>query len=91
MTRDDFVTAIATKANITKKDTRMFLGIIQDVTYENIKSDGGVPLMEGLKVTCYEKPSRRYRDPRTGEVGMTQAKMVPKVKIGLKLKQAAEA
>lgn len=89
MNKNDFVKAVAEKADITQKDTRTVLNALENVVYETLGRGEEVSIMNGLTVLTVVREQRTARNPITGEPIQVPEKRVPKVKIGSRLKKAA--
>ena len=89
MKKNDFVKAVAQKADITQKDTRTVLEALEDVVYETLGRGEEVFIMNGLSLKTEIRAPRTARNPITGEMIQVPEKRVPKAKIGAKLKKAA--
>ncbi len=86
MKKKEYVGAIAEKSGYTQKDIKVVLKAIQEVVEENLGSEDGVPVIDGLKLFVVDKEARTGRNPKTGEAIMIPAKRTPKAKIGKILK-----
>lgn len=67
MKKNDFVTAIAEKANVTKKDVDAVIGAMSDVILDVIAQNDSVKLGDVCTFKGVDRPARTARNPRTGE------------------------
>lgn len=85
MTKNDYISAVAEKAGMKKKDVIAVLDAINGVVVDCLGTDE-IPVIDGLKLTVSMRDARIGRNPSTGEAISIPAKVVPKVKIGKALK-----
>ena len=94
MKKIDFIRKIVEKYNNTFEDSisqpkvKAFLEVMNDVVFENILEDDGVPILDSLKLTTITKGPRTARNPRTGETVSVPEHRVPKAKFGKAFKEA---
>lgn len=88
MNKSDFIKAVADKAEITLKDTRMILDAIDEVLLENLPKEEEIRAFDGVTFTKMYRQPRMVRNPSTGEMFETPGKYVPKTKFGKKFKEA---
>lgn len=94
MKKIDFVRKIVEKYNNTFEDgisqakAKAFLEVLNDVVFENILDEDGVPILDSLKLTTMIKGPRTARNPKTGEAISVPQKRVPKAKFGKAFKEA---
>lgn len=66
MKKNDFVRAIAEKADVSQVDARKFLTAVEEVVLEAIAKEDSAPFAFG-KIYGVTTPSRNGRNPLTGE------------------------
>lgn len=86
MKKNDYITEIAERSNIAKKDIKIVLDAIQDTVNAHLLAGDEVPVLDGLKLTTIQKAARMGRNPATGEAVAIPAKTAPKAKFGKALK-----
>ena len=88
MNRSDFITAIAGKADFTKKDTEKFLATFEEVVTEALTSGEKIQLVGFLSIDVVERAEREGRNPQTGKPMKIAASKTPRFKAGKSLKDA---
>ena len=88
MRKQELVNTLSEKTNFTKKDVRIFLAALEEITVETLQADREITLMNGLTVSRVFKESRPTRNPSTGEAIMSKAKYHPKCKFGKFMKES---
>lgn len=88
MNKTELVTAIAEKAQITKKDADAALKAFTDVVSDELKNGEKIQLVGFGTFEVSERPAREGRNPRTGETMTIAASKQPKFKPGKALKDA---
>ncbi len=86
MNKMELVSAIAEKAEISKKDADKALKAFTDVVTEEMKKGGKVQLVGFGTFEAAMREARTGRNPRTGENMDIPASRVPKFKAGKALK-----
>ena len=86
MNKMELVSAIAEKAEISKKDADKALKAFTDVVTEEMKKGGKVQLVGFGTFEAAMREARTGRNPRTGENMNIPASRVPKFKAGKALK-----
>lgn len=87
MNKVDFISEVAKRAEMSKRDIKEILEIEQAVVLENIK-DEDVKFFDGLTLTVSHRGARDGRNPRTGEVVHIPERDTPKAKFGKIFKDA---
>lgn len=88
MTQAQMITALATKANLPKKDTKEFLATLADLAHKETKRNGEF-ILPGLgKLVKQKRKARTGRNPATGEAIKIPAKTVLKFRIAKAAKDA---
>lgn len=88
MNKTELVTAVAEKAEVTKKDTAAVLDAFTQVVTEELKNGGRVQLVGFGTFDVVDRAEREGRNPRTNEVMLIPAGKAPKFKPGRALKEA---
>ncbi|MDD6211767.1 MAG: HU family DNA-binding protein [Clostridiales bacterium] len=88
MKKDELMSAVAEKADISKKDVEKVMKAFTDVVTEEMKNGGKVQLVGFGSFEAAEREARQGRNPKTGETMMIAASRVPKFKAGKALKDA---
>lgn len=88
MNKTELVAAIASKANITKKDSEAALKAFIDVVGEELKKDEKVQLVGFGTFEVVKRAARTGRNPQTGKEMKIKASKAPKFKPGKALKDA---
>ena len=91
MNKTEFISAIAEKAELSKKDAEKALKAFTDVVEEELKKCEKY-LLEGVRTfEVSERAAREGRNPQTGETMKIEACKAPKFKAGKALKDAVNA
>ena len=88
MNKAEFVTAIADKAEISKKDAEAAVKAFTEVVAEELKKGEKIQLVGFGTFEVAERPAREGRNPRTGETMKIAASKAPKFKAGKALKDS---
>ena len=88
MNKTELITAIAEKAEISKKDSEKALKAFIDVVTEQLKNDEKVQLVGFGTFEVSKRAAREGRNPQTGETMKIEACKAPKFKAGKALKDA---
>ena len=90
MNKQELITAISIKANLSKKDATAALTALTDVITEALKAEGKlvVPGLGTFEVK--QHAARTGHNPRTGETVEISAKKVPAFKAATALKEAID-
>ena len=67
MVKNEFVSAIAEKAGMTKKDTTAFIDALSEVLMEVIANEDSVKVGNVVTIGGKTRPARTARDPRSGK------------------------
>ncbi len=86
MNKMELVSAVAERADISKKDAEKALKAFTDVVIEEMKNGGKVQMVGFGAFEAVEREAREGRNPKTGETMMIAASRVPKFKAGKALK-----
>ncbi len=88
MNKTELVTAMADKAELSKKDTEKALKAFVDVVTEELKKGEKIQLVGFGTFEVIERAAREGRNPLTGEKMQIKASKAPKFKAGKALKDA---
>lgn len=86
MNKSEFVAAIASKAEISKKDAEAAVKAFTDVVAEELKKGEKIQLVGFGTFEVSERAERTGRNPKTREEITIPASRVPKFKAGKALK-----
>ena len=85
MTRQDYITEVAERANLPKKVIKAALEAMQATVVDHITEEE-IPVLDGLRLTVSTRAARTGRNPQTGETMTIKASKTPKFKAGKALK-----
>ena len=88
MNKQELITAISIKANLSKKDAAAALTALTDVITEALKAEGKLAIPSLGTFEIKERAARTGKNPRTGEKVEISAKRVPAFKPAKALKDA---
>ena len=88
MNKQELITAISIKANLSKKDAAAALTALTDVITEALKAEGKLAIPSLGTFELRERAARTGKNPRTGEKVEISAKRVPAFKAAKALKDA---
>ena len=91
MNKAEFISAIAEKAELSKKDAEKALKAFTDVVEEELKKGEKIQLVGFGTFEVSERAAREGRNPQTGETMKIEACKAPKFKAGKALKDAVNA
>lgn len=91
MNKQELITGIAEKAELTKKDAEKALVAFTDVVKEELGKGGKVQLVGFGTFEVSERAARDCRNPQTGETMRIEACKAPKFKAGKALKEAVNS
>lgn len=89
MTKQEFVSRVAEKSGLSKKDAAAAIDAFLDLVTEALKSGDSVTFTGFGKFSPQQRAARQGVNPRTGERVQIPAAIVPKFSPGKQLKQAA--
>lgn len=90
MNKQELITAISIKANLSKKDAAAALTALTDVITEALKAEGKLAIPSLGTFELRERAARTGHNPWTGEKVEISAKKVPAFKAAKALKEAVE-
>ena len=88
MNKQELVTAIAGKSDLTKKDAEKFLSAFEDTITEALVSGKKVQLVGFVTIDVTERAEREGRNPQTGAPMKIAASKAPRFKAGKSLRDA---
>ena len=88
MNRNEFVTQIAKKSKLTKKDCSLCLEAITQIIQDTLKRGDNVSLVGFGKFEVKHRATRLSFNPQTKRLQTIKAKKVPSFKAGKSLKSA---
>ncbi|MFR4987268.1 MAG: HU family DNA-binding protein [Lachnospirales bacterium] len=88
MNKTEFVSAIAGKTELTKKDVEKVLKSFEEVITEELADKGEIRLVGFGTFGVAERPERVGRNPKTNEPITIPASIKPRFKAGKVLKDA---
>ena len=91
MNKNELITAMSEKANMSKVDTEKALKAFIDTVTEELKNGGKVQLVGFGTFEVAERAERQGRNPKTGEAITIPASKSPKFKAGRSLKDIVNA
>ena len=91
MNRTELIAAVASSADVTKKDAEAVLKAFTEVVTEELKNGGKIQLVGFGTFEVGERTAREGRNPKTGETMTIAASKAPKFKAGKALKDAVNA
>lgn len=91
MNRTELITAVAEKAEISKKDAEKAVKAFTDAVSEELVKGGKIQLVGFGTFEVSERPEREGRNPKTGESMTIAASKTPKFKAGKALKDMVNA
>ena len=91
MNKNELITAMSEKANMSKVDTEKALKAFIDTVTEELKNGGKVQLVGFGTFEVTERAERQGRNPKTGETITIPASKSPKFKAGRSLKDIVNA
>lgn len=91
MNKTEFISAIAEKAELSKKDAEKALKAFTDVVEEELKKGEKIQLVGFGTFEVSERAAREGRNPHTKETMMIAACKAPKFKAGKALKDIVNA
>lgn len=91
MNKKELVAAVAEKSGFTKKDTAIVVDAFIDAVVEALAKREDVKLAGFGTFTTVDRNPRQCRNPQTGDVIMTEAKVAPKLKFSKSVKDLLNA
>lgn len=91
MNKTELVSAVAEKAELSKKDTEKAIKAFTDVVAEELKKGEKIQLVGFGTFEVSERAARTGRNPQSGEEMLIPASKAPKFKAGKALKELINA
>lgn len=91
MNKAELITAMASKADLSKKDVEAALKAFIDVVSDELKNGEKIQLVGFGTFDTSERAAREGRNPQTGEPMKIAASKAPRFKAGKALKDAINA
>ncbi len=88
MNKTELVSAIAEKADISKKDAEKALKAFEEIVTDELADGGKVQLVGFGTFDVSQRAAREGRNPQTGEAMSIPASKAPRFKVGKALKDA---
>ena len=88
MNKSELISAVAEKAEVSKKDTEAVINALTSTIVETVAAGSDVQLIGFGTFTIAERAEREGRNPQTGEVMKIKASKSPKFKAGKAFKDA---
>jgi len=88
MNKVELINEVSEKANISKKDARLFLDTLTGTITEELSKGETVAIANFGSFCVTDRNPRKCKNPKTGEEILVPAKTVPKLKFGKKIKEA---
>ncbi|MFH1366376.1 MAG: HU family DNA-binding protein [Patescibacteria group bacterium] len=88
LTKSQLLNVLAEKTTLAKKQVAMFLDVLAEVAYSNVKSNGEFTLPGIGKLVKKHRAARMGRNPATGETIKIAAKTVVKFRVAKAAKDA---
>ena len=90
MTKQEFVSAVSQRANLSSRDAQNAVDAVLDTIEETLSGGGDVNFTGFGKFSVSNRAARQGVNPRTGERVQIAATKVPKFSAGSKLKAAVK-
>jgi DNA-binding protein HU-beta len=91
VTKQEFVTAIASKSGLSSRDAQKAVDAFLDTITDTLRSGGDVNFTGFGKFSAADRAARQGVNPRTGERVQIAATRVPKFSSGSQLKAAVKS
>jgi len=91
MNKNELITAMSVKADLSKKDTEKALKAFEDAVTEELANGGKVQLVGFGTFDVADRAAREGRNPQTGKAMPIPASKAPRFKVGKALKDAVNA
>jgi DNA-binding protein HU-beta len=88
MNKQEVITAIAEKTDLTKKDAEKFLSAFESVIAEALVAGQKIQLVGFITIDVLERAEREGRNPKTGQPLKIPASKTPRFKAGKTLRDA---
>ena len=88
MNKTEIIAAVASEADLTKKDAEKFLSAFESVVTKALVANKKVQLVGFMTIDVVERAEREGRNPQTGQAMKIAASKAPRIKGGKKLRDA---
>jgi DNA-binding protein HU-beta len=88
MNKTELIAAVASEADLTKKDAEKFLSAFENVVTNALVADKKVQLVGFMTIDVVARAEREGRNPQTGQPMKIAASKAPRFKVGKKLRDA---
>lgn len=88
MNKQGLIAKVAEKAELSKKESAKFVGVVFESVLEGLLEDGEVTLGDLGKLQVIKRSARKARNPQTNEEILVPEKNVPKFKPSKYLKDS---
>jgi DNA-binding protein HU-beta len=88
MNKTELIAAVASAADLTKKDAEKFLSAFENVVTKALVDGKKVQLVGFMTLDVVERAQREGRNPQTGQPMTIAASKAPRFKVGKKLRDA---
>ena len=91
MTKQEFVTAVASRSGLSSRDAQKAVDAFLDTITDTLRGNGDVNFTGFGKFSAADRAARQGVNPRTGERVQIAATRVPKFSSGSQLKAAVKS
>lgn len=91
MNKVELIKNVAKETGFTQKDVREVLEAVQDVTFNALRDQDEVKILDGVTLCSVHRGEREGRNPLTGETITISARYTPKCKFGKVIKEVINA
>jgi DNA-binding protein HU-beta len=88
MNKTELIAAVASEADLTKKDAEKFLSAFESTVTKALVAGKKVQLVGFMTVDVVARAQREGRNPQTGKPMTIAASKAPRFKVGKKLRDA---
>ena len=88
MSKTELISAVAGKADLTKRDAEKFLSAFEDVVTGALVEGDKIQLVGFVTIDVVDRPEREGRNPQSGQPMKIAASKAPRFKAGKFLKDA---
>ena len=88
LTKSQLMQELAAKCGVTKKDAAMFMDMLVELAYQQVKKNGEFVVLGIGKLVKVDRKARMGRNPATGEQIHIPAKTVVKFRVAKAAKDA---
>jgi DNA-binding protein HU-beta len=88
MNKTELIAAVASEADLTKKDAEKFISAFESVVTKALVANKKVQLVGFMTIDVVARAEREGRNPQTGQPMRIAASKAPRFKVGKKLRDA---